>query len=117
MHPDGTYVGRSAPEIDVFEATISYEIPMRGQVSQSGQWAPYNAAYEWLNTTDNLIIPDEELTTLNSYAGGKFQQTTSALTYTNQDCYELTEQCFSVYGFEYKPGFDDAYVSPTLVWL
>ncbi len=35
-HSDGTYVGRSAPEMDVFEAQISDGI---GQVSQSGQWA------------------------------------------------------------------------------
>lgn len=32
MHSDGTYVGRSAPEIDIFEAqvcTISFEIVMQ----------------------------------------------------------------------------------------
>ena len=27
-----------------------------------------------------------------------------------QQCYEGTGGCFSVYGFEYKPGFDDAYI-------
>lgn len=36
MHSDGTYVGRAAPEIDIFEALIS---DGRGQVSQSAQWA------------------------------------------------------------------------------
>jgi hypothetical protein len=36
---DGTYVGRAAPEIDIFEATI---YGGTGKVSQSAQWAPYN---------------------------------------------------------------------------
>jgi beta-glucan synthesis-associated protein KRE6 len=31
--------------------------------------------------------------------------------YTDQGCYELEQDCFSVYGFEYKPGFDGAYIS------
>jgi beta-glucan synthesis-associated protein KRE6 len=40
VHEDGTYVGRSAPEIDVLEAIINFPggIPT-GQVSQSSQWA------------------------------------------------------------------------------
>ncbi|KAJ6567708.1 beta-glucan synthesis-associated [Mycena vulgaris] len=108
IHSDGTYVGRSAPEIDVFEAQISDGI---GSVSQSGQWAPFNAAYVWFNTSDNLIIPDLDVSELNSYIGGGFQQATSVVTQTNQNCYELLENCFSVYGFEYQPGYDDAYIS------
>jgi len=55
IRADGSYVGRSAPEIDVFEALVDpdggkvctcshdselfYTIP---QVSLSAQWAPYN---------------------------------------------------------------------------
>ena len=39
MHSDGTYVGRSAPEIDIFEAQITNNV---GQVSQSAQWGPFN---------------------------------------------------------------------------
>lgn len=110
VHSDGTYVGRSAPEIDVFEAQISGE-PLTGQVSQSAQWGPFNAGYEWFNTTSNptnLIIPNSDITTLNPYIGGAFQQATSGVTETDQDCYELTQGCFSIYGFEYKPGFDNA---------
>jgi len=40
MHPDGTFVGRSAPEIDVFEALVSIGDDNRpaGYVSQSAQW-------------------------------------------------------------------------------
>ncbi|KIP11409.1 glycoside hydrolase family 16 protein [Phlebiopsis gigantea 11061_1 CR5-6] len=108
VHSDGTYVGRSAPEIDIFEAQISAN---SGQVSQSGQWAPFNAEYQWFNTTDNLIIPNSTATVLNTYMGGVFQQATSGVTETNQEAYELTGNQFAVYGLQYKPGFDDAYIS------
>ena len=40
--------------------------------------------------------------------GGVFQQAVSSVTETDQNCYELKKGCFSVYGFEYVPGFDDA---------
>jgi beta-glucanase (GH16 family) len=39
---DGSFVGRSSPEIDLFEALISGK---RGQVSQSAQWAPFNVRF------------------------------------------------------------------------
>ncbi|KAJ7485722.1 beta-glucan synthesis-associated [Mycena latifolia] len=108
IHADGTYVGRSAPEIDCFEAQISDN---GGAVSQSGQWAPFNAGYVWLNTSDNLVIADPDISVFNTYTGGAYQQATSVVTLTNQRCYELLEGCFSVYGFEYKPGFGDSYIS------
>ena len=37
-HSDGSFVGRAAPEIDMFEAQIGGS-PAVGQVSQSAQWA------------------------------------------------------------------------------
>lgn len=108
MRANGSYVGRAAPEIDVFEATIDGAV---GKVSLSSQWAPYNANYNWLNTTDNLILYDPVKTVLNSYKGGVYQQTTSGLSVANQDCYELEKGCFSTFGFQYKPGFDNAYIT------
>ncbi|KAJ6571989.1 glycoside hydrolase family 16 protein [Mycena capillaripes] len=108
IHQDGTYVGRSAPEIDIYEAQIQ---DGEGAVSQSGQWAPFNAGYVWYNTSDNLVIPDPSISAQNLYTGGAYQQATSVVTKTNQKCYELVDNCFSVYGIEYKPGFDDAYIS------
>ncbi|KAH9837168.1 beta-glucan synthesis-associated [Rhodofomes roseus] len=107
MHQDGTYVGRAAPEIDIFEATITNGM---GAVSQSGQWAPYNHQYLWSNTTDNYSIKNETDTFLNSYLGGVYQQATSAVSYTDQNAYEETGG-YAVYGVQYKPGFDDAYIS------
>ncbi|EDR01855.1 glycoside hydrolase family 16 protein, partial [Laccaria bicolor S238N-H82] len=116
-HSDGTFVGRSAPEIDVFEATVSVVLgtPLVGKVSQSNQWAPFNNGYAWANTSQNMIIPNTTGTELNSYVGGVTQQSTSGLTITDQGCYELEDGCFSKYGFEYKPGphfrFDSAYIT------
>ncbi|KXN92138.1 Beta-glucan synthesis-associated protein KRE6 [Leucoagaricus sp. SymC.cos] len=109
MRSDGSYVGRSAPEIDIFEATVVKDV--KGQVSLSSQWAPYNAEYEWQNTTGNFEIYDSSHVHLNTYVGGVYQQTTSCLADTNQQCYELTGGCFAAYAFEYKPGFDNAYIT------
>ncbi|GLB44542.1 putative beta-glucan synthesis-associated protein [Lyophyllum shimeji] len=108
VRSDGTYVGRAAPEIDIFEATVTDGM---GQVSQSAQWAPFNAEYQWFNTSDNMIIVNTSITQQNSYAGGAFQQTTSGLSVTNQGCYERNQACYAVYGFEYKAGFDKAYIT------
>jgi len=108
IHSDGTYVGRSAPEIDVFEAQVSNS---KGFVSQSGQWAPFNHEYIWQNTSANMIIPDPTVTAYNTYAGGAYQQATSCVSETVQSCYQLNGTCFATYGIEYKPGFDSAYIS------
>ena len=72
---------------------------------------PFNHAYIWENTTDNMYIADLSLSQFNDFVGSALQQAASIVTQTNQNCYEGGTGCFSVYGFEYKPGFDDA-VSP-----
>ncbi|KAG1846850.1 glycoside hydrolase family 16 protein [Suillus subluteus] len=109
VHSDGTYVGRSAPEIDVFESQVTVE----GQVSQSAQWAPMNNAYQWSNTSENYNIPNPDITQLNSYLGGVYQQSTSGVTNTNQNCYTQNTGCFSTYGYQYQPGYsaDGGYIS------
>ncbi|KDQ64379.1 glycoside hydrolase family 16 protein [Jaapia argillacea MUCL 33604] len=107
-HSDGTFVGRSAPEIDIFEAQISAGV---GQVSQSAQWAPFDPNYQWKNTSDNEVIADPSISTQNTFLGTSLQQATSVVTTTNQECYEGNGGCYSVYGFEYKPGFDGAYIT------
>ncbi|KAG5642292.1 hypothetical protein DXG03_003036 [Asterophora parasitica] len=127
VRADGSYVGRASPEIDIFEAIVADGV---GQVSLSSQWAPFNAMYDWFNTTDNYEIYNPN-TVLNEYKGGGchiltstlrarkvltgsagvFQQTTSGLALTNQDCYERVTGCYAIFGFQYKPGFDNAYIS------
>ncbi|OJA19336.1 hypothetical protein AZE42_00442 [Rhizopogon vesiculosus] len=113
IHSDGTYVGRAAPEIDIFEAQILENPgePLIAQVSQSAQWAPFNTGYIWKNTSDNEVIPDPSITVQNLYIGGVLQQATSLLTSTNTNCYEGETGCFAIYGFEYVPGFDNAYIT------
>ncbi|KIY46300.1 glycoside hydrolase family 16 protein [Fistulina hepatica ATCC 64428] len=117
-HSDGTFVGRSAPEIDVFEAQVWDN---KGAVSQSGQWAPFDKAYVWHNTSETYHIVNSSNSILNSYLGGVYQEASSVISYTNQSCYEVGGTgCFSTYAIEYKPGFDDAYISwiadDTLQW-
>lgn len=43
-HSDGSFVGRSAPEIDMFEAQMGGK-PLSGEVSQSAQWAVSTGVY------------------------------------------------------------------------
>lgn len=93
-------MGRSAPEIDLFEAQV--DRTKGGHVSQSGQWAvsttlsscvveaygifrmqPFNAGMRWFNSSETLIIYDEDVTELNSYWGGSGQQTTSCVSLTS----------------------------------
>ena len=69
---------------------------------------PFNHRYIWKNTTNNMHIADPAVSHPNEFLGGILQQVTSVITQTNQDCYECGTGCFSVYGFEYKPGFDNA---------
>ena len=100
-HDDGSYVGRSAPEIDLFEATAG---STGGNVSQSLQAAPFNQGYFFWNDTDvpNAVkIFDDSLTTINSYHGGAYQEAISALSINNQSCYELESRCFSIMAIEY----------------
>ncbi|KAH9982345.1 beta-glucan synthesis-associated [Lactifluus volemus] len=113
VHSDGTYVGRSAPEIDVFEATISTDQTTgvkTGHVSQSAQFAPFNNGYNWPYQTESIIY-NSTATEINPYKGGVLQQAVSALTDTDQTAYQLNGGRFSVYGFEYSPGTDNAYIS------
>ncbi|KAK7062620.1 hypothetical protein VNI00_000108 [Paramarasmius palmivorus] len=131
-HSDGTYVGRSAPEIDMIEAQVSSAFAQQGgrlvgEVSQSLQSAPFNYAYSPLYDDTNMIINDPNMTIVNSYKGGARQQALSCLSITNiailpypefclqdQACYfDMPDPCFSVYGFEYKPGYDEGYIT----WL
>ncbi|KAF8514321.1 beta-glucan synthesis-associated protein [Hysterangium stoloniferum] len=111
LKTDGSLTGRAAPEIDIFEAQVDVA-RLTGTVSQSAQWAPFNAAYAWPNTTANLIIPDPTITKYNLYMGGAFQQATSCVSDTNQNCYSQSGNgCFAIYGYEYRPGVDNAYIT------
>lgn len=51
---NGVFRGRSAPEIDVFETQVVGDVgDAVGKISQSAQYAPFNAEYRWDNTSAN----------------------------------------------------------------
>lgn len=113
MHADGSYAGRSAPEIDIIEAQVSNQ---QGEVSQSGQFAPFDPEYQWTQELgETFTIADPQLTKLNTYFGSPTQQALSGVTTLPSDGYELAPGggTHKLYGFEYAPGYeaDDAYIT------
>lgn len=105
VHRDGTFVGRSAPEIDIIESQVNITTGV-GEASQSIQFAPFDAAYSWNNAT-YLTIYDETVSYLNLYQGSTLQQTGSVITENNGQAYTGTGGLFATYGFEYKPGLEE----------
>ncbi|KAJ8082976.1 hypothetical protein PM082_008836 [Marasmius tenuissimus] len=117
-HKDGSYVGRAAPEIDMIEAQVGSNFAtlsgqLQGEVSQSGQFAPFDYKYEWNENAQTRIIYNSTGTVMNGYKGGVYQQAASGVTRTNPECYSQESGCHSVYAFEYKPGYDEGYIT----WL
>ncbi|KAF8323063.1 glycoside hydrolase family 16 protein [Clavulina sp. PMI_390] len=110
VNSDGTFKGRSAPEIDVFEAIINVNgANSFGQVSQSAQTAPFDQAYTWNETQGTILTPS--LGDFNNFKGAVFQESVSGLFETNQAAYSGlaaagSAPTFATYGFEYKPGLD-----------
>jgi hypothetical protein len=78
-------VGRSAPEIDVLEAQVDAGTRI-GHVSQSAQFAPFNPHYWIKNGSGEYTIYDTDMTILNPYQGGVYQQAASGLSTTDQNC-------------------------------
>lgn len=102
-HADGSFVGRSAPEIDIIEAQASNRKGDRGHVSMSLQLAPYDSGYNLTSTPGSYEFydPDAEL---NSYTGAVYQQAASGLVQTKREVYEDSGATFDTWGYEYKPG-------------
>ncbi|KAF2114680.1 beta-glucan synthesis-associated protein-domain-containing protein [Lophiotrema nucula] len=101
---------RSAPEIDAVEASVTFLSPNNqngiGQVSQSFQSAPFDV---WYRTDYDFIeVYDNQITAMNGYQGGPFQQANSALTNLNNNWYDGKE--YQKYAFDYKLG-DDGYIT------
>ena len=91
--------GRGAPEIDVFEASADATLKL-GLITQSYQVAPFDIWYH--PNYDFLSIPNINVTQMNAYCGGPFQQAVSAQTELNNKWYDGEE--YQKYGFEYTPG-------------
>ena len=103
--------GRGVPEIDVLEAQIETST-MTGEVSQSFQTAPYNAQYEFDNSSSVTPIYDTSITKFNSYKGGPFQQAVSAVSTVPSNVYNNTD--YATYGYEWwsdPDNRDDGYIT------
>ncbi|KAF9515024.1 glycoside hydrolase family 16 protein [Hydnum rufescens UP504] len=98
---DGTFVGRAAPELDIFEASSGEGI---GTVSQSCQFAPFDDDYAWRNSSSDVRIYNGTRTHLNAYRGGMYQEAVSAVSATRQDAWQFNGRKFATYGVEYVPG-------------
>jgi len=112
-HPDGSWVGRSAPEIDMLEATSNNGPGEHGQASMSLQIAPFDAAYNVSNPDAFVVYPDPvHNATKNDYTGAVFQQAVSAKVNTSDTAYQHTGGEYDTYAFEYVPGkSEDSYIT------
>lgn len=106
-HPNpGT--GRGAPEIDILEGEVDTTIK-NGVASQSMQIAPFDI---WYIPDYNFIeIFNSSVTTINTYAGGPFQQAVSGITTLNTDWYEIGSgtRYFQNYAYEYLNDDNNGY--------
>ncbi|EHK98139.1 putative Beta-glucan synthesis-associated protein KRE6 [Glarea lozoyensis 74030] len=96
---------RSAPEIDALEASSGFIGPGQydlavGTASQSFQAAPFDIFYQ--PDYEYLEIYDKQITGMNVYRGGPYQEALSAVTWLNNEWYDGA--AYQKYGFEYTPG-------------
>lgn len=109
-HADGSWVGRSAPEIDIIEASASHIRGSRGYASMSAQIAPFSSGYNLSDAPGSTEFFSQDAS-LNTYTGSVYQQAASGLVYTKRGAYQETLGEFSSYGYEYNPGSDpDSYI-------
>ncbi|CAI4861689.1 AFI_G0056930.mRNA.1.CDS.1 [Saccharomyces cerevisiae] len=102
-------VGRGAPEIDVLEGETDTKIGV-GIASQSLQIAPFDIWY--MPDYDFIEVYNFTTTTMNTYAGGPFQQAVSAVSTLNVTWYEFGEYggYFQKYAIEYLNDDDNGYI-------
>ncbi|TVY26618.1 putative beta-glucan synthesis-associated protein [Lachnellula hyalina] len=103
-HPTPGF-SRSAPEIDAIEASSGFMGPgeydgATGTASQSFQAAPFDIFYQ--PDADYTAVYDHQITGMNVYRGGVYQQALSAVTWLNNDWYD--GKAYQTYGFEATPG-------------
>ena len=88
-------VGRSAPEIDLFEVG-------RGGASQSFQIAPFDANYTW-NQSPSVAMLHSTDTQFNPYTGGVYQEAVSAIAKIPSTAYALSGAEPVTMGVQYDP--------------
>ncbi|KAI5852427.1 beta-glucan synthesis-associated protein-domain-containing protein [Morchella snyderi] len=96
---------RSSPELDILEATVSVIDTagnIVGAVSQSAQVAPFDIWYQ--PDYEQIAVYNPDITVMNSYRGGYYQEAISGYSTLNNDWYDGKQ--YQTYGFEYEPGND-----------
>lgn len=99
--------GRGAPEIDIFEVEKDKVNPTGQVASQSAQFAPFTADYDYSNTTqDQFDIYNTSESRPNTYRGSALQQAVSTLSELPPDMFQGSGQVYHTMGFEYwgNPG-------------
>jgi len=95
---------RSAPEIDVIEASVNFLAANSqdgiGSASQSFQVAPFDTF--WRPNTNWIEVYDYQVSQMNAYQGGIYQQALSTVTNLNNEWYD--GNAYQTYSFEYTPG-------------
>lgn len=92
-------VGRSAPEIDMFETQVNGG---HGAASQSFQIAPFDANYTWSQAPDVAML-HSSATTFNTYTGGQYQEAVSGVTRVPDTAYALSGGVPVTMGVQYDP--------------
>ncbi|EFP91055.2 uncharacterized protein PGTG_17327 [Puccinia graminis f. sp. tritici CRL 75-36-700-3] len=113
---DGTYKGRSSPEIDMIEA-YSYEKTGTAYGSQSLQIAPYDDKRTWnskLGSTYQIYPESGFRTNVNPYHGGNRQQTLSSLATLPPSNFELDGNQSMAYGLEWAPDQENSHITWSL---
>lgn len=99
-------VGRSAPEIDIFEVQVQQKNgASHSYASQSLQVAPFDDAYAWGNASADATIYDDTITEFNTYTGGQIQEAVSSVTRVPDRGFNLTDNDYVRYGVEFSPDF------------
>ncbi|KAH9476339.1 Beta-glucan synthesis-associated protein KRE6 [Psilocybe cubensis] len=107
-HPGPTVSrGRGSPEIDIFEAERDKNFDVGHVVSQSAQFAPFNADYKYSNDSGGWTNFDPTRTRANTYRGSAIQQSVSGLTRTPTDMFQGSGANFKTFGFEYWSDMND----------
>ena len=101
-------VGRGAPEIDIIEGEVDTTLGV-GLASQSMQIAPFDIWY--MPDYDFIEVYNFSTTSMNTYAGGPFQQAVSAVSTLNTTWYEFGQEAgyFQKFALEYLNDDDDGY--------
>ncbi|CAO1623221.1 unnamed protein product [Parajaminaea phylloscopi] len=108
--PNGMFRGRSAPELDVFEAQKGLD---RTAVSQSAQFAPFTQYYKLTNKTGPAFEFYQDGLP-NRYNGELTQQAVSGVTEIPVGAVQRGgDGSFAEYGAEYVPG-DSGYITWTV---